>query len=77
MHTTKGYVPVDIAKALLANPSLVQKAVEAFYTRDAIQLRVSTRQSKSAVSWRLLSSYRPYTVCLASHRARMFYGLSR
>ena len=36
----KAWIPVDIAKALAANPSLVQKAVETFYTRDAIQLRV-------------------------------------
>ncbi len=40
-HTTKAYIPADVAKALLANPSLVQKAIETFYTRDAIQLRVS------------------------------------
>jgi len=41
LHTTWAYIPTDIAKALLAQPSLVQKAVEIFYTRDAIQLRVS------------------------------------
>jgi hypothetical protein len=40
VHTTKAYVPVDIAKALSASPALVQKPVETFYTRDAIQLRV-------------------------------------
>lgn len=42
IHHTKAYVPIDIAKALAVNPALVQKAVETFYTRDAIQLRVST-----------------------------------
>lgn len=52
MHIAKGYVPVDVAKALLANPSLAQKAVEAFYTRDAIQLRVSTQHISSQISWR-------------------------
>jgi len=40
---TRAYIPMDIAKALLAEPYLVQKAVETFYTRDAIQLRVSRR----------------------------------
>ncbi|KAF5356294.1 hypothetical protein D9756_004198 [Leucocoprinus leucothites] len=46
VHTTKAYVPIDVAKALLAKPSLVQKAVEAFYTRDAIQLRAAHRMSR-------------------------------
>jgi hypothetical protein len=45
MHRAKAYLPIDIARALLANPSLVQRAVEAFYTRDAIQLRVIFQQS--------------------------------
>ena len=40
VHVTKAHLPVDIVKALSVYPSLVQKAVEAFYTRDAIQLRV-------------------------------------
>lgn len=40
VHVTKAHLPIDIVKALSVYPSLVQKAVEAFYTRDAIQLRV-------------------------------------
>lgn len=40
VHVTKAYLPIDIVKSLSVYPSLVQKAVEAFYTRDAIQLRV-------------------------------------
>jgi hypothetical protein len=44
VHFTKAYLPLDIAKALSVNPSLVQRAVEAFYTRDAAQLRVSSSQ---------------------------------
>ena len=40
VHVTKAHLPIDIVKALSAYPSLVQKAVEAFYTRDAAQLRV-------------------------------------
>ena len=40
MHITRAHLPQDIVKALVTNPPLVQKAVEAFYTRDAIQMRV-------------------------------------
>ena len=40
MHITRAYLPSDVAKALPVNPSLVQKAVETFYTRDGLQLRV-------------------------------------
>ncbi|EDR15436.1 uncharacterized protein LACBIDRAFT_301759 [Laccaria bicolor S238N-H82] len=43
VHTTNAYIPIDIAKALVARPHLVQKSVEAFYTRDAIQLRAAHR----------------------------------
>lgn len=42
VHHAKVYLPVDIAKALAVNPALVQKPVESFYTRDALQLRVSS-----------------------------------
>jgi len=41
VHSTKAYLPIDIARALSVDPSLVQKPVETFYTRDAMQLRVS------------------------------------
>lgn len=40
VHVTKAYLPLDIAKALSKERSLVQKAIETFYTRDAVQLRV-------------------------------------
>lgn len=40
IHRTKAFLPVDIAKALAVDPTLVQKPVETFYTRDALQLRV-------------------------------------
>lgn len=46
MHTTKAYLPLDIARALSVNPSLVQKPVETFYTRDAIQLRAAHRMAR-------------------------------
>ncbi|KDQ30495.1 hypothetical protein PLEOSDRAFT_1062522 [Pleurotus ostreatus PC15] len=46
MHTTKAWIPVDIARALSVDASLVQKAVEAFYTRDATQLRAAHKMSR-------------------------------
>ncbi|KAI0374444.1 SGT1-domain-containing protein [Pilatotrama ljubarskyi] len=46
MHVTKAYLPVDVAKALAVNPPLVQKAVEAFYTRDALQLRAAQKMAR-------------------------------
>nr|VWO94110.1 Uncharacterized protein [Ganoderma boninense] len=45
-HVTKAYLPVDVTKALAVNPSFVQKAVETFYTRDALQLRASQKMSR-------------------------------
>lgn len=41
VHTTIAYLPIDIARALTVDKSLIQKPIETFYTRDAIQLRVS------------------------------------
>jgi hypothetical protein len=35
------YLPINIAKALRVDPSLIQRAVEGFYMRDPAQLRVS------------------------------------
>ncbi|THH02483.1 hypothetical protein EW026_g363 [Hermanssonia centrifuga] len=46
VHYTKTYLPVDVAKALAVNPGLVQKAIETFYTRDALQLRAAHRMSR-------------------------------
>jgi hypothetical protein len=41
VHITKAHLPTDIARALSVDPSLIQKPVETFYTRDALQLRAS------------------------------------
>ncbi|TRM60141.1 SGT1 protein-domain-containing protein [Schizophyllum amplum] len=46
VHTTKAYLPADVARALSVRPELVQRAVEAFYTRDAIQLRYAHKMSR-------------------------------
>jgi hypothetical protein len=45
LHRTKAYLPLPIARALAANPSLIQKAVEAFYVRDPAQLRAAARMT--------------------------------
>lgn len=46
IHRAKAYLPVDVARALSTNPSLVQRAVETFYTRDAIQLRAAQKMAR-------------------------------
>lgn len=45
VHVAKAFLPVDIVKAISQNPTLVQRAVETFYTRDAAQLRVCSLDS--------------------------------
>ncbi|KAJ7275372.1 SGT1 protein-domain-containing protein [Mycena haematopus] len=46
VHATKAYIPTDIALALASDPSLIQKPIETFYTRDAIQLRAAHRMAR-------------------------------
>ncbi|GJE87751.1 SGT1-domain-containing protein [Phanerochaete sordida] len=46
IHFARARLPVAVAKALTADPSLVQKAVETFYTRDALQLRAAHRMAR-------------------------------
>ncbi|KAI0307939.1 SGT1 protein-domain-containing protein [Multifurca ochricompacta] len=46
VHKTKAYLPIDIAKALSVNPALIQKAIEIFYTRDAVQLRAAHKMTR-------------------------------
>ncbi|KAJ6604288.1 SGT1 protein-domain-containing protein [Mycena vulgaris] len=46
VHATKAYIPLGIARALASDPSLIQKPVETFYTRDAIQLRAAHRMTR-------------------------------
>ncbi|KAF8845344.1 SGT1-domain-containing protein [Paxillus ammoniavirescens] len=46
VHTSKAYLPVDIARALTVDPSLIQKPIETFYTRDAIQLRAAHKMAR-------------------------------
>ncbi|CAE6433483.1 unnamed protein product [Rhizoctonia solani] len=46
IHRTKAYLPIDIARALSVDSSLVQRAVEAFYTRDGLQLRAAQKMTR-------------------------------
>ncbi|CCM01639.1 uncharacterized protein FIBRA_03700 [Fibroporia radiculosa] len=46
VHSTKAWLPVDIAKALSVDSSLAQKPVETFYTRDTLQLRAAHRMAR-------------------------------
>ncbi|KIM29098.1 hypothetical protein M408DRAFT_128073 [Serendipita vermifera MAFF 305830] len=46
IHRTKAALPADVARALAGNPHLVQKAVECFYTRDALQLRATQKMTR-------------------------------
>ncbi|KEP55601.1 SGT1-ecdysoneless-like protein [Rhizoctonia solani 123E] len=46
IHRAKAYLPMDVGRALSVNPSLVQRAVEAFYTRDGLQLRAAQRMTR-------------------------------
>ncbi|CED84976.1 MADS box transcription factor [Phaffia rhodozyma] len=44
-HRATMYLPTPIALALARQPSLIQKAVETFYTRDPTQLRKAARMT--------------------------------
>ncbi|KAF8759134.1 SGT1 protein [Rhizoctonia solani] len=46
IHRTRAYLPIDVARALSVNPSLVQRAVETFYTRDGLQLRAAQKMAR-------------------------------
>lgn len=66
MHITKAYIPSDIAKSLVKYPLLIQKAVETFYTRDAVQLRV--RSCGYHFSW----GHHANIIIQAAHRMSRF-----
>ncbi|KAF9474292.1 SGT1-domain-containing protein [Pholiota conissans] len=73
VHNTKAYIPVDIAKALAINPSLVQRAVETFYTRDAIQLRAAHRMNRFPPNTSLLTSVRMTRIAYAQLLGQKFF----
>ncbi|KAF5374874.1 hypothetical protein D9758_000058 [Tetrapyrgos nigripes] len=73
VHFTKAYLPLDIAKALSANPSLVQRAVEAFYTRDAIQLRAAHKMARFIPHTCVLTTVRMTRTSYAQLVGQKFY----
>ncbi|KAL5495628.1 hypothetical protein ACEPAI_1091 [Sanghuangporus weigelae] len=73
IHVTKAFIPVDIAKALVKKPSLVQRAVETFYTRDAIQLRAAHKMSRFPPQTSILSPIRMTRTAYAQLSGQKFH----
>ncbi|KAF9056667.1 SGT1 protein-domain-containing protein [Panaeolus papilionaceus] len=73
MHLTKAQLPADIVKALRGNASLIQRAVEAFYTRDSIQLRVAHRMSRFPPSSSRLTTVRMTRTAYAQLVGQKFF----
>ncbi|KAK0208455.1 SGT1 protein-domain-containing protein [Desarmillaria ectypa] len=73
VHVTKAHLPVDIAKALSVNPPLVQKAVEAFYTRDGIQLREAHKMLRFSPSTSVLSTVKMTRTAYAQLTGQKFF----
>lgn len=64
---------MDIAKALTVDPSLVQKPVETFYTRDAIQLRAAHRMSRFPPEPSILTTVKVTRTAYAQLVGQKFY----
>ena len=87
MHRARVFIPSDIALALSEEPSLVQRAAETFYTRDAIQLRVGhMRIEPSSLSFmdRFVARssdvpFSPFDInfCLRDDQSRSIRAVSR
>ncbi|RDB28943.1 Protein ecdysoneless [Hypsizygus marmoreus] len=73
VHHTRAYIPIDIARSLVTNPSLVQKAVEAFYTRDAIQLRAAHRMTRFPPQSSVLSTVKMTRTAYAQLIGQKFF----
>ncbi|KAH9487088.1 Protein ecdysoneless-like protein [Psilocybe cubensis] len=73
LHVAKAYLPVDIAKCLIVNPSLIQRAVETFYTRDSIQLRAAHRMSRFPPNPSVLTSVKMTRTAYAQLVGQKFF----
>lgn len=73
IHHTKAYVPREIAMALLGSPELVQKAVETFYTRDALQMRAAARMAKFSPVDSVLATVKLTRTAYAQLMSQKFY----
>ncbi|KAF9648515.1 SGT1-domain-containing protein [Thelephora ganbajun] len=72
-HVTRVWLPTDIAKILSVDQTLVQKPVETFYTRDAIQLRAAHRMSKFPPQPVVLTAVRMTRVAYAQLVGQKFH----
>ncbi|KAG6817605.1 hypothetical protein H0H87_006233 [Tephrocybe sp. NHM501043] len=73
VHKTMAYVPTDIALTLVKSPTLIQKAVEAFYTRDAIQLRAAHRMNRFSPRETVLATIKMTRTAYAQLVGQKFY----
>ncbi|KAI4520500.1 SGT1-domain-containing protein [Schizophyllum commune Loenen D] len=73
VHFTKAYLPQDVARALAVNPALVQRAVEAFYTRDAIQLRYAHKMARFPPQTSVLTTVRMTRTAYAQLVGQKFF----
>ncbi|KAI9512873.1 SGT1-domain-containing protein, partial [Russula earlei] len=73
VHKAKAYLPVDVAKALSVHSALVQKATEAFYTRDAVQLRAAHKMSRFPPQPCILQSVQLTRTAYAQLVSQRFY----
>ncbi|KAF8328807.1 SGT1 protein-domain-containing protein [Cantharellus anzutake] len=72
-HLTRAFLPLDIALALSEESALVQRAVEAFYTRDAIQLRPVYQMSRFPPSSSIFASIRMTRIAYAQLVSQNFH----
>ncbi|KAF7339943.1 Protein ecdysoneless [Mycena venus] len=73
VHATKAYIPLDIARALASDPTLIQKPVETFYTRDAIQLRAAHRMARFPPEPSVLSTVKMTRTAYAQLLGQKFF----
>ncbi|TFY56123.1 hypothetical protein EVJ58_g7833 [Rhodofomes roseus] len=73
VHVAKAYLPVDIAQALAVDPSLIQKPIETFYTRDALQLRAAHKMSRFPPEPSVLTSVKMTRTAYAQLAGQKFY----
>ncbi|KAJ7770808.1 SGT1 protein-domain-containing protein [Mycena maculata] len=73
VHATKAYLPHDIARALASDPTLIQKPIETFYTRDVIQLRSVHRMARFPPEPAVLSTVRMTRTAYAQLLGQKFF----
>ncbi|KAH0838529.1 SGT1 protein-domain-containing protein [Lanmaoa asiatica] len=74
VHTTMAYLPVDIVRALTVDQSLIQKPIETFYTRDAIQLRAAHKMARFPPRPNVLCGVKMTRTAYAQLSGQKFYS---